>query len=185
MSNDQNPYAPPMNPYAPPAKRWEPVPGAPGPETMWREGEMAVMYKTGGRLPDRCVRCNESVTKRLAKTLYWHPPAVFLGLLCGVLPFLILSFIMRQSTTIDFGLCEAHASRRLLGMFIGIGGFLGALAFMCQEIEALVFLGLALLFVAPITGAVMARTIVVKKIDEVHASFNVGRPFLESLPRND
>jgi hypothetical protein len=114
---------------------------------------------------------------------------VYLGLLCGALPFIILSLLMRKMTTVDFGLCEAHASQRLMGIFIGIGGFLSAFAFIFlgtdQDIEALMFLGFALVFVAPITGALMARMIVVKRIDEEYARFSVGRPFLESLPRND
>jgi hypothetical protein len=125
----------------------------------------------------------------LTKKLFWHPPAVYLALLIGALPYIILASVLRRSTTIDFGLCDAHASQRLLGILIGWGGFLGSLVMLfiggAQDIDTLVFLGLALLLGAPITGAVMARMITVKKIDEEHAWFSVGRPFLDSLPRND
>jgi len=189
MANDHNPYAPPANPYQAPGKGWPPARGAPGPDTMWREGELAVMYKTGGRLPDRCVRCNEAVSKRLAKTLFWHPPAVYFALLCGALPYIIVSLIMRKTTNVDFGLCEAHASQRLLGILLAVGGFIGGFALftLSDSLDSVVpvFAGLAILIVGPLVGVFMSRVITVKRIDEEYAYFNVGRPFLESLPRND
>ncbi len=190
MPNDHNPYAPPANPYQAPGRGWAPERGAPGAETMWRQGDLAVMYKTGGRLPDRCVRCNEAVSKRLAKTLFWHHPAVYLTLFCGALPYIIVSLLTRKTTNVDFGLCETHASQRLLGILLGVGGFIGGFAMFylatSEQIDALLFAGLAILLGGPIAGVILAgRLIMVKRIDEEYAYFNVGRPFLESLPRND
>jgi hypothetical protein len=105
------------------------------------------------------------------------------------LPFIILSAVMRKSVTVEFGLCAAHDSQRSIGSSIVVGGLVSGLGFMfigaSEDIDALVSVGLVLLVVSLITGAVMARMITVKKIDDQHAWFSVGRPFLESLARND
>ena len=88
---------------------------------VWRERKVLVAAN-GASLPPCCIKCNEPVDEPMTrKTFYWHPPAVYFGLLMGLLPYAILALVLRKSGTIHLGLCKKHKSRRLWNILGGVG----------------------------------------------------------------
>jgi hypothetical protein len=108
-----------LNPYAAPQF------GGPLPHSaeanggVWRDGIVLVMHKQAV-LPDRCVKCNESVNGlRLKRKLSWHHPALYLMIFFpGLLFYAIVALIVRKTARIDVGICERHRSRRRIGIAV-------------------------------------------------------------------
>jgi quinol-cytochrome oxidoreductase complex cytochrome b subunit len=59
-------------------------------------------------LPMICMRCGAAAVVTKTTKFAWHPPWVFLLVLGGLLPFLIVALILTQRATIDAPLCDRH-----------------------------------------------------------------------------
>lgn len=65
-------------------------------------------------LPKMCVKCctSEGDMKRYRKSIDWCSPVVlFILFLCGLLPLLLVYFLIRKRIHVSFWLCEKHARR--------------------------------------------------------------------------
>jgi hypothetical protein len=118
------------------------TPGGPCPECGYfgpggelrRDGK--VLYvPAGAMLPDFCVKCNEPAVGNPKKVkLSWHPPALMLLLLAGLLPYAIVALIMTKKATILVPNCARHRSSwtpvALFGLvltLLAIGAFVALL----------------------------------------------------------
>jgi hypothetical protein len=110
----------PENPYRPPAASAPPpVPTAPG--DCFREGAFLIVRERS-EVPPFCVKNGEDVPAdgwRKKKAIAWSPPWVWVGLLGGVLPLLILILVAQKKANITYSL--GAAARRRMGTLRGIG----------------------------------------------------------------
>jgi len=168
-------------PYAAPAFSPDSVPSA------WSQGDVLIVRK-GARLPYACVKCGQpSDGKPVRKTYYWHEPWVWVTILAGVLVYVIIAILIRQSGQIEFALCSQHRARRRNGVIISLLGVFGGIALfvaagMSNE-PYLVPFGIVVLLGGAITGLLMARVLTPKRID-MHFLWlrGVGPAFLQTLP---
>src|SRR5687767_13019351 len=66
-------------------------------EAAWRQGDLLVVRK-GARLPHACVKCGLPGDGRpLRRTYYWHEPWVYITILAGLLVYVIIALVLRQS----------------------------------------------------------------------------------------
>lgn len=57
--------------------------------------------------------------QRLKRSLSWHHPALFLVVLAGLLVYVIVALIVRQTAKIEVGICDTHRRRRLVAIAAG------------------------------------------------------------------
>lgn len=68
----------------------------------------------GADLPPRCVKCNAPADISPRRYIFhWHHPAIYLALLMGVLPYLILAIVLRKRSAHVLSLCAWHERRRV------------------------------------------------------------------------
>ncbi|NIJ86569.1 hypothetical protein FHY35_003613 [Xanthomonas arboricola] len=80
---------------------------------VWREGDVLVCTP-GADLPPRCVKCNAPADISPRRYIFhWHHPAIYLALLMGVLPYLILAIVLRKRSAHVLSLCAWHERRRV------------------------------------------------------------------------
>jgi hypothetical protein len=78
-------------------------------------------------LPAVCVVCGESADVRKSRKFAWHTPLAYLGLLAGLLPFVIIALVLTKRMTVKVPLCQAHKnhwtwrSLVVLGSLLAIG----------------------------------------------------------------
>jgi hypothetical protein len=66
-------------------------------------------YETRNELlPAMCIMCGGSAVRWQRRTLSWFSPIIFLGLLLGVLPFLITVLIFTKRKKMSLPVCIAH-----------------------------------------------------------------------------
>ena len=159
---------------------------APDEGPCWRDFNQAVAYRGAARLPCRCVRCNAVSTRRLKKTLYWHEPWIYLTILAGLLIYIIVAAVSRQSCVVEYTLCDKHRQHRTIGILSGViglvGGFVLFLWGLVENVPAAALIGLLFFVVGPIAGAILARSVSAKRIDRFFVWMKAGQPFIESLP---
>ncbi len=178
------------NPYQSPqtvttAKAVPPVGG------LWQSGKLLVMRKDA-QLPDRCVKSNEPATRRLKRSLAWHHPAVYFGLLVNILLYAILAMCMQKRATIHIALTDDWFSRRRRAMLIGWGSVLFSIglfvlcAIKVGDDSAFgwgLLLGGVMFFVGAIYGLFASRMVAASKIDDTHIWLKgVNRQVLADLP---
>ncbi|HET7539632.1 MAG TPA: hypothetical protein VFK05_07165 [Polyangiaceae bacterium] len=179
----------PQNPYAAPSSEMDYDRRALGgaEHGIYREGLFLVVPAHGASLPARCVVCNKPAHTRLQRKLYWHPSGYYVLILISALIYVIVAVIVRKRAHIELGLCEQHAARRRLGLWLGwlgtlscpVGLFLGISAHINSTLLVILFvLGLVAF---PITGILLTRVVSAHRIDERYAWLRVGRPFLDSF----
>ncbi len=78
---------------------------------VWREGKHLVMAKTA-QLPFICVKTNKPADDWLRRRLSWHSPFIYLTILAGLLIYVIIALIVRQTADIKIGLCREQIVRR-------------------------------------------------------------------------
>lgn len=108
---------PPLDPYATPRATSTPPP-IPNPfaQYLFRDGSFLVV-RDGAQLPMSCVKTGTSVADgawRKRKMIAWNPPWVFVGLLGGVVPLLILMLVCQKKAHIAYSLSD-DARRTILG----------------------------------------------------------------------
>ena len=141
-------------------------------------------------LPQRCIKCNSEEDVRMKRKQFtWAPPIVYLGLLGGLLPCIILLLILQKKATITYGLCAAHRRKRLNNVWISLSIF--GLAIACfvgaalLEMAALVVLGFLAILAMLIFIAVAGPVLKPQRIDKGVAEFKgCGTDFLAALPNS-
>lgn len=166
-----------------------------GQEGMWREGKRLLMTK-GAEFPDRCVKCNAPAEGyRLKRDLSWHTPWLYLLIFFpGLLVYVIVALIVRDTAKIYVPLCPRHRSARRnaitfgwLGSLAGIAMIIGAGVMSDSLPEAytvpMVVGGLVLLLLSMVLGAIFSRVVTPSKIDKTMVWLkDISPEFLDSLP---
>lgn len=155
---------------------------------IWRDGKLLVAARETV-LPDRCVKCNRPARgARMAKKLYWHPPAYYLFICGGLLLYAIIALIVRKTATLHLGICEEHRSKRRRSIAItwSLVGLTIALFVVSGVTNEGAIAGLAVLILlgALIFGIVTTQLVSPVKIDQQGVVWLKGIPpaYLEGLP---
>lgn len=139
-------------------------------------------------LPDRCVKCNSPANgKMLTKKYQWHHPAWYLLIFAGILIYAIAALVVRKQVILNLGLCEQHLARRRTAILISwllVALSIGMIIFgAAQNIPAVALLGIPLLFVAAVYGALSASVIAIQKVDDNYVWLKrVNKDYLAMLP---
>jgi hypothetical protein len=78
-----------------------------------------------GDLPDICMKCGARATTEKLRRFSWQPPWVYVLLLAGLLPFLIVALILTKRMRIPVPLCAEHRGHWTWRGWVVGGGFLG------------------------------------------------------------
>jgi len=159
---------------------------------LYRKGNLLVMHKNAV-LPQRCVKSNQPADGYLRRKLAWVHPAVYLTLLLGLLPLVIVAVIMQKKATIHVGLsAEWFRKRRrtiAIAWAIVAAGMTIAVAsgFLAANWRADAGLGIALGMLLVLGGAsyglIAAPLVVTKRISRDFIWLKGVHPdFLASLP---
>ncbi|MEN3334510.1 MAG: hypothetical protein V7641_3875 [Blastocatellia bacterium] len=154
---------------------------------VWQQKNMLVMHKQA-TLPDRCVKCNRPANgRRLNKTFSWHHPALYLLVVVGLLIYVIAALIVRKTAVLHLGLCDEHFSKRRTDIWVSWGILALSVALIilgaATNLPALFLIGIVLIFVAAIYGAVSANLVAVQKIDEQYVWLKrINKDYLLMLP---
>jgi hypothetical protein len=161
--------------------------GTQTPAGIWRDGNLLV-YWPGAQFPARCLKCNaQAAPKPFKKTLYWHPPWVYLLIFVHLFVYVIVGLITRKSAKFSGGFCPGHLQRRRIGIAIavfgGLGGFAGMILGAMEDSPALAVLAGLGMIVSIIVGAVMARLLSVQRIEQGYVYLKGVHPaFLHHFP---
>jgi hypothetical protein len=190
MSQNPIPQQPPARRAPPPLPK---VPigyrGTPGglDDAVWHAmGRLCAMDQA--LLPPRCVKCNSTENIRMKRKQFtWAPPWALLGLLGGLLPWLILTLVLQKKATITYGLCPMHRRKQLMVVWIclSLTAFCILLIVLAIAYESgLLAIGGILVFLGMLVYAIIAgHAIKPQKIDNGIAEFKgCGQDFLLSLP---
>jgi hypothetical protein len=181
-----------------PAAGVPPVPAYGGPPSMnvqgpwssagvWRQKNMLVMHKQAA-LPDRCIKCNRPANgRKLTKTFSWHHPAWYALVIAGLLIYVIAALIVRKSVVLHLGLCDEHFSKRRTAIWASWGILALSVALIilgaANNLPALLLIGILLIFVAAIYGALNANLVAVQKIDDHYVWLKrINQDYLLMLP---
>lgn len=100
---------------------------------VWRRGDELIVHRYAATLPDRCVKCNDSIGdyasgNRIRQKFRWHNPLVYIALV-SPLVYVILSLVLSQHVQFDVSLCRRHLDeRQSAGKTLLAGGAAAALA---------------------------------------------------------
>jgi hypothetical protein len=95
------------------------------PPRVERRGDEFIAYR-GAALPPMCFRCGAPAEPGKVKQFFWHPPAVYLAILGGVLLYVIVAVVIRKRFDTVVPTCEAHIRRRKRLYWTGWGVLVGA-----------------------------------------------------------
>jgi len=170
------------HPGLPPLTRGLP----PAPRTVRREGRTLVVARDG-TLPGRCIRCGAAgdgapITRRLT----WHHPALYLLLLLGVIPYIILALSVQKRTRVTMSVCARHRAirrRSLWGAWTLLAASIATgVAAIALEDGAVGALAVLMLIAAPVLGICGRRLVTASGIDGHHVrATGAGRGFLDTL----
>jgi len=174
------------NPYAPSAAS---LAGSERAETSlaWRDGKDLVL-QVGSDLPHVCVKCNEpSEAPTKKRRLYWHHPGYYGFIVIAMLLYIVIAMIVRKSAYVSPGLCRVHKRKRAMGIALGWSGFiLGMIAINLGASAGrsdLAALAGVVMLVLMVTGVVLSRIVVARRIDDRYVRLKgCGPEFLDSLP---
>jgi hypothetical protein len=151
---------------------------------VWREGDVLVCTP-GADLPPRCVKCNAPVDDSPRRYIFhWHHPVIYLALLMGVLPYVILAIALRKRSAHVLSLCAQHERRRVRYVVIARASvlplLLGALA-LDGAIGLLT--GAAVMALMLLIGRLGSRVLSPQLVDHEQARFlGACDAFLRELP---
>lgn len=134
-------------------------------------------------LPKRCVKCGRQATVLLERTFSWHEPWIYLLLLSGVVPYLILVLVLRKQIQIDVPLCADHDTSRqralVVAWLIALAG-VSALPFL--PVGAGILTLVLAISAAAAVGLALGTTLRPARIDDQLATFRgCGEEFLRRL----
>ncbi|RYD28743.1 MAG: hypothetical protein EOP87_19255 [Verrucomicrobiaceae bacterium] len=113
---------PPINPYQSPDLANALAPGSVTGD-YFRDGKFLV-FRDRAELPMRCLISGEAVTAedwRKRKQLSWNPPWIFIGILGGLLPILILMLVVQKKAHLVYSLGKRARSRIRNRQLLGTG----------------------------------------------------------------
>jgi hypothetical protein len=82
-----------------------------------------------GLMPGICMVCGEKAQIWKTKRFSWCTPLAYLGLLAGLLPFLIIALILTKYMTVRVPLCLQHTGHWSKRTFTILGTFLAVMLF--------------------------------------------------------
>ncbi len=150
------------------------------------------------RLPPVCMRCGAPATTYDVKKFSWHPPWVYLLILGGLLPLIIVSLIVTKRMTVRGPFCDTHRNHWTwrswlsgLSLLALVVFGVGAIALMISEalpknVTALACVGTVLLGVAWMVLAIVLQSssVGVSEITDRHITLKgVAFAFGEALRR--
>lgn len=161
-------------------------------QNVWRDGRRLVMCKDS-ELPARCVKTNARTNHWLRRRLYWHHPALyFMIIFPGLLVYVIVALIVRESADIRVGLCSRAMARRRWGIATAwlsfvVGAFLFIFGLVSDKPNNptvwLSMLGLLGGLAGAIIGVVISRVVVASKITKDYVWLKGVHPgYLAALP---
>jgi hypothetical protein len=147
------------------------------------------------RLPDCCIWCAQTSAHRVRKTFYWHGQWLYLLLLLGALPYVIIALILRQKMVLDVPLCGKCFAARRKRVWIGVALLLGLVPVgivvgIAAPAPVGAIAGLLIAFLMFLAGLLMVteRLLIPTHIDEAcgFGTFRGASPkFLRMLPTAD
>lgn len=179
----------PANPYAAPQSAMREPILSDAAANAWRSGSYLVVTALA-ELPDRCVKCNAPAERKRFR-LAWHTPLAYLGLLGGLVPYIVLALVLQRRLTVHVGVCRYHTRRRRMAMLLGTLGFFagfvllifGGVSLRSPTSGIVMFIGFVLLIGAAIYGAAASRIVWPKKIvNQVAWIKGAGPEYLAELP---
>lgn len=185
-NTEANPYKAPdvMNVTAPNL-------AAPDAPFYFRDGNLLVI-RDGAELPKRCVHTNQEVEEkgwRKRRLLAWTPPWIFVFILFGLLPFLLLAVLLQKKAKITYSLSKDARSRlakkRLIAlgvMLAGIGVAVVGGSFLNGDAAVLPIFAGIVIALGGLIGSLMFNPVAVKKYKDGWFSLKGCSPdFLDSL----
>ena len=137
------------------------------------------------------MRCNEPAPagSGFNAKFYWHEPALYLLILCGLLVYFIVALIVRKSAVVWVGLCPRHRGARNRGRLWGslvlvVGLFcLPAAAVVDSGGAYLGWGGLILIVTAAVMGTLGSVGLRPERIDDQFVRLKgASSDFLSALP---
>ncbi|PPV06047.1 hypothetical protein XBLMG947_2895 [Xanthomonas bromi] len=151
---------------------------------VWREGDV-VVCTPGANLPPRCVKCNAPADMSPRRYIFhWHHPAIYLALLIGVLPYVILAIVLRKRSAHVLTLCAQHEQRRVRSVAITMASVLALLVCgLSLQTELRWVTGAGVMVAMLVAGRLGARVLSVQSIDHQQARYlGACEDFLRALP---
>jgi|GEM_PF-2681133 hypothetical protein len=158
-----------------------------GSGNAWREGDLVMLPREQGDLPDRCVICNGPTDYyrhiREVRVIPWWAMA---AMLAGGPASVGLVLLLCPAFTVEVGLCEKHRRRMGVGTAVKWGGLLvGAASFVAGSwASSLLWLtiGPVVALFALLVGEKIGCVVRAPSFDDRNLHLRVGKAFLESLP---
>jgi hypothetical protein len=161
----------PLNPYAPPVATGPGFPMQTAPGAFRIEGDKLVIAKEGA-LPPLCIWNGEPAADGyVQRKLTWVPPWTGAFVISPII-YLIVFLIVKKTGGLRFALGQTARKRRKSGILILVSGMLVGIGVMIAGIAIRepigMLVGIVLLFVGLLVGALRARTMQIVKIDKTH-----------------
>jgi hypothetical protein len=181
-----------VNPYASPQTASKSALVAPAQFGACRSGDLLVVGPNA-LLPHRCVKCNVPTDgQHLRFRLSWHPPIAFLGLLLGLLPYILFALVTTKRMTVHVGVCPEHKRKRRRGIacgFVGVAGGIGLIIAGAGARDAaaglLMFAGFILILAAVVYAIIASRIVWPKRITKDRAWLRgVCAEYLAAFPED-
>jgi hypothetical protein len=164
-------------------------PNSPG---IFRHGRKVVASLTAP-MPPVCIKTGQPTDKYLARELRWHHPLIYLGLLLGILPYLIGALLTQKKHRIRVYMTPQLMKRRRIGITLAcVGAFGGIAAVIAGAVNAndnetlagiLFLIGVLGFLVGLILALIYSNPISAARIDDEHIWIKgAGKPFLATLP---
>lgn len=124
----------------------------------------------------------------MSRTFLWHPRAIYLTFLLGVIPYVIFAAVTRKTAKIGYSLCHHHWKRRLVQLVIAwVITILGGLTLAGDGIFPIAdFSWFAVAVPLLVIGAVWLFVLQGLSAEKIEDSIlylkGTRRPFLETLP---
>ncbi len=158
---------------------------------MWRLGNLLIATKNT-ELPPICIKTGAPATIYKTRKLAWHSPWAYLGLLLGLIPFVIVAAIITKRGSLRVGLSAEAAAARNKWIAAGWIGTVAIIAGMVvgaknladsDSIPMVIGLGIILLLTWVIIASKKAALMTPKRISETHIFVNGVHPaVLEGFP---
>ncbi len=152
---------------------------------VWRQNKLVIMAQDG-ELPCRCFKCNDPAEPvRLPRTLYWHPPWLYLIVIFNLLIYAIIAMCVRKTQKIGLPLCARHKAVRNRDLFIAWGGIALSIlipvlmAFTLKDSTftgAIIVCCAALLLFCVLYGVIRCRQVTASLITDTHLHLSGSGP---------
>jgi hypothetical protein len=176
----------------------------------YREGTL-VRLEAGGRLPDRCIRCNRPAEGRRAEcSVFWRPvwwrwaswssltvlffmggaAALFINLFgIAVLAAVVADIVLRRKFVIDYGMCSGHRRLRtgvIASCAVSWVVLIGLVGAWWVGYRAAQYWWFWVVVVAAFALSVVASLLYRLRLKRLTADYmwlqGTGRPFYQGLP---